>query len=162
LAAVFFAAFFLAAIIITSFAFLRPYRLLAATHRASPRSLNDEVLRDVGGCAKWVAHSRRFGRLCGGNHESHRHTGCLDTGLARIRQGVDKIFFREVSGEMLRMRDLHHGDGPLEGPSTHRMRALRNYLVRGVSRSCRGQDFASMVGATACRGAQLSALLRLH
>ena len=69
--------------------------------------------------------------------------------MERSRQGVDKIFFREVSGEMLRVRDFHHAHGPLEGPSTHRMRALRNYLVRGVSRSRRDQDFARMVGTTA-------------
>ena len=76
--------------------------------------------------------------------------------MEHIRQGVDKIFFREVSGEMLRMRDVHHGDGPLEGPSTHRMRALRNYLVRSVYRSRRSENFARMVGATEDRIAQLS------
>ena len=76
--------------------------------------------------------------------------------MEHIRQGVDKIFFREVSGEMLRVRDVHHGDGPLERPSTHRMRALRNSLVRAVHKSCRGKDFARMVGATEDRIAQLS------
>jgi len=33
-------------------------------------------LRDVGGCRKWSAFSRRVRCLCGGNHESHRHTRC--------------------------------------------------------------------------------------
>ena len=78
--------------------------------------------------------------------------------MEHIRQGVDKIFFREVSGEMLRVRDLHHGVGPLERPSTHRMRALRDSLVRGVSRSHRGKDFSPMVGAITSRIAQLSAV----
>lgn len=128
---------------------------ISVTHRGSSQSLNDEVSVTLGGCAKWVAHSRRVGRLCGGNHESHRHTSCLDTGMERSRQGVDKIFFREVSGEMLRMRDLHHVHGPFEGPSTHRMRALRNNLVRGVHWSRRGQDFTRMVGSTPSVGAQL-------
>jgi len=34
-------------------------------------------LRDVGGCTKWHADSRRVRRLCGGNHEQHRHTGAV-------------------------------------------------------------------------------------
>ena len=76
--------------------------------------------------------------------------------MEHIRQGVDKIFFREVSGEMLRVRDFHHAHGPLEGPSTHRMRALRNYLVRPVYKSHRRQDFTRMVGPTTTRAAQLS------
>ncbi len=108
-------------------------------------------LCDLGGFTKWVAHSR----LCGDNQVSQRHTGCLDTGMSRIRQGVGKIFFREVSSEMLRVRHLHDVHGPIEGPSTHRMRALRNCLVRAVHKSHRGQDFTRMVGPTTCRAAQL-------
>ena len=80
--------------------------------------------------------------------------------MERIRQGVDKIFFREVSGEMLRVRHLHHAHGPFEGPSTHRMRALRNRVVRAVHKSCRGHDFARMVGPTASRTPQLMTLHR--
>ena len=80
--------------------------------------------------------------------------------MKRIRQGVDKIFFREVSGEMLRVRDVHDGDGPLERPSTHSMRALRNHLVRSVYRSHRCEDFPRMARATANCVAQLSSLLK--
>jgi len=40
--------------------------------------------RDVGGCAKWSADSRRVRRLCGGNHEQHRHTSCVDTSIASL------------------------------------------------------------------------------
>ena len=80
--------------------------------------------------------------------------------MSRIRQGVDKIFFREVSGEMLRVRDVHHAHGPIEGPSTHRMRALRNCLVRPVHKSRRGDDFARMVGPTTSRTPQLMTLHR--
>ena len=78
--------------------------------------------------------------------------------MSRVRQGVDKIFFREVSSEMLRVWDIHHAHGPLEGPSTHRMRALRNCLVRAVHKSHRGKDFARMVGSTARRAPQLTVL----
>ena len=82
--------------------------------------------------------------------------------MERIRQGVDKIFFREVSGEMFRVRDFHDVYGPFEGPSTHRMRALRNCLVRAVHKSRRGKDFARMVGSTARRAPQLIDPMALH
>ena len=159
LAAVFFAAFFLAAIIHNllrefcrpdGFHFCNPSRFAAEPQRRG--------LRDLGGFTKWVAHSR----LCGDNQVSQRHTSCLDTAMSRVRQGVDKIFFREVSGEMLRVRDIHHAHGPLEGPSAHRMRALRNCLVRAVHKSHRGQDFARVVGSTTRRTAQLSDLMNQH
>ena len=159
MAAGFFAAFFLAAILHNllrefcrpdGFHFCRPSGFAAEPQRRS--------LRDLGGFTKWVAHSR----LCGDNQVSQRHTSCLDTGMSRIRQGVDKIFFREVSGEMLRVRDVHHAPGPFEGPSTHRMRALRNCLVRAVHKSRRGKDFARMVGSTARRAPQLINLMAVH
>ena len=82
--------------------------------------------------------------------------------MSRVRQGVDKIFFREVSGEMFRVRDIHHASGPDEGPSTHCMRALRNCLVRAVHKSHRGKDFARMIGSTASRAPQLIELMALH
>ena len=152
MAAVFFAAFFLAAIIQY---LLREFCRPDGFHFCDPSGFAAEPqrrgLRDRGGFTKWVAHSR----LCGDNQVSQRHTSCLDTGMSRVRQGVDKIFFREVSGEMLRMRDVHHAPGPFEGPSTHRMRALRNCLVRAVYKSRRGQNFARMVGATASCAPQL-------
>jgi hypothetical protein len=154
LAAGFFAAFFLAAMCITSFAnFVDPMDFISVTHRGFAAEPERRGLGDLGGFTKWVAHSR----LCGDNQVSQRHTSCLDTGMSRVRQGVDKIFFREVSGEMLRVRDIHHASGPLEGPSTHRMRALRNCLVRVVHKSHRGQDFARVVGSTASRAPQLRA-----
>ena len=159
MAAVFFAAFFLAAII---HYLLREFCRPDGFHFCDPSGFAAEPqrrgLRDRGGFTKWVAHSR----LCGDNQVSQRHTSCLDTGMSRVRQGVDKIFFREVSGEMLRVWDVHHGDGPLEGSSTHRMRALRNNLVRGVHWSSRGEDFARMVGATTSRDPQLIELVRLN
>jgi hypothetical protein len=155
LAAGFFAAFFLAAMCITSFAkFCRPdgfHFCLPSGFAAEPQRRG---LRDLGGFTKWVARSR----LCGDNQVSQRHTSCLDTGMSRVRQGVDKIFFREVSGEMFRVRDFHHASGPHDGPSTHRMRALRNCLVCAVHKSHRGKDFARMVGSTARRASQLMAL----
>ena len=156
MAAVFFAAFFLAAIIHYLLAnFVDPMGF----HFCIPSGFAAEPQRrslcDLGGFTKWVAISR----LCGDNQVSQRHTSCLDTGMSRIRQGVDKIFFREVSGEMFRVRHFHHGDGPLQGPPTHRMRALRNYLVRGLHRSHRCEDFTPMVGPAAHRVAQLSLLI---
>ena len=154
MAAVFFAAFFLAAII---HYLLREFCRPDGFHFCDPSGFAAEPqrrgLRDLGGFTKWVARSR----LCGDNQVSQRHTSCLDTGMSRVRQGVDKIFFREVSGEMFRMRHVHHGDGPLEGPSTHRMRALRNSLVRGMSRSRRRENFSRMAGPTASRAAELIA-----
>ena len=159
MAAVFFAAFFLAAIIQY---LLREFCRPDGFHFYDPSGFAAEPQRrglcDLGGFTKWVAHSR----LCGDNQVSQRHTSCLDTVMSRLRQGVDKIFFREVSGEMLRVRDIHHASGPLEGPSTHRMRALRNCLVRAVHKSRRGQDFTRMVGPTTSLGAQLSTMLRIH
>jgi hypothetical protein len=159
LAAVFLAAFFLAAII---HYLLREFCRPDGFHFCDPSGFAAEPQRrglcDLGGFTKWVAHSR----LCGDNQVSQRHTSCLDTGMSRIRQGVDKIFFREVSGEMFRVRHLHHVHGPVEGPSTHRMRALRNSLVRPVYKSHRGQDFARMVGAATSRAAQLSGVSRIH
>jgi hypothetical protein len=155
LAAVFFAAFFLAAIIHYLLReFCRPDGIFC-NPSGFAAELQRRSLCDLGGFTKWVASSR----LCGDNQVSQRHTSCLDTGMARVRQGVDKIFFREVSSEVFRMWDVHHGVGPLQGPSTHRMRALRNNLVRGVSRSRRRENFSPMVGATAHRGAQLSLLI---
>jgi hypothetical protein len=124
---------------------------ISVTHRGFAAEPQRRGLCDLGGFTKWVAHSR----LCGDNQVSQRHTSCLDTGMSRVRQGVDKIFFREVSGEMFRVRDIHHASGPLEGPSTHRMRALRNCLVRAVHKSNRGKDFARMVGSTTSRAPQL-------
>jgi hypothetical protein len=159
LAAGFFAAFFLAAIMHNLLReFCRPdgfHFCLPSGFAAEPQRRG---LRDLGGFAKWVARSR----LCGDNQVSQRHTSCLDTGMSRIRQGVDKIFFREVSGEVLRVRDIHHASGPFEGPSTHRMRALRNCLVRAVHKSHRGKDFARMAGSTASRAPQLIDLMAVH
>jgi hypothetical protein len=159
LAAVFFAAFFLAAII---HYLLREFCRPDGFHFCDPSGFAAEPQRrglcDLGGFTKWVAHSR----LCGDNQVSQRHTSCLDTGMSRIRQGVDKIFFREVSGEMLRVRHVHDVHGPLEGPSTHRMRAMRNCLVRAVHKSHRGHDFARVVGPATRRASQLSGVLRTH
>ena len=157
MAAGFFAAFFLAAMCIN---LLREFCRPDGFHFCYPSGFAAEPqrrgLRGLGGFTKWVAHSH----LCGDNHVSQRHTSCLDTGMSRVRQGVDKIFFREVSGEMFRVRHFHHVHGPLEGPSTHRMRALRNCLVRAVHKSHRGQDFARVVGTTTHRAAQLSVYQR--
>ena len=152
MAAGFFAAFFLAAIMHN---LLREFCRPNGFHFCDPSGFAAEPQRrglcDLGGFTKWVAHSR----LCGDNQVSQRHTSCFDTGMSRVRQGVDKIFFREVSGEMFRVRHFHHVHGPLEGPSTHCMRALRNCLVRAVHKSDRGQDFARMVGPTTLSAAQL-------
>ena len=147
----------LCSLLLSSHNSLPPSRILSTreSHRGDPSGFAAEPQRrglcDLGGFTKWVAHSR----LCGDNQVSQRHTSCFDTGMSRVRQGVDKIFFREVSGEMFRVRDFHDVHGPLEGPSTHRMRALRNYLVRPVYKSHRRQDFARVVGATTIGGAQL-------
>jgi hypothetical protein len=144
---------------ITSFAnFVDPKNPIDETLRGLPQSPIDEVSVTLA----VVRNGSRTCRLCGGNHASQRHTSCLDTGMSRVRQGVVKIFFREVSGEMLRVRHIHDVHGPIEGPSTHRMRALRNCLVRAVHKSHRGQDFTRMVGPTTRRSAQLSDPMRLR
>ncbi len=70
-------------------------------------------------------------------------------------QEIVKIFFHAMPGEMLRVRDFHDVSRPLEGSPTHRMRAMRDSVVRGV-RGARGdQDFARVVGAATGRRAQL-------
>jgi hypothetical protein len=51
------------------------------------------------------------------------------------RQEFAKIFFRAMSGEVLRMWDLHDVSRPLEGPSAHRMREMREGVVRGLHRA---------------------------
>src|SRR5260370_40786923 len=60
-----------------------------------------------------------------------------------------------MPGEMLRVRDFHDVSRPLEGSSAHRMRTMRDSLVRGVRVARRDQDFARMVGAAAGRKTQL-------
>ena len=62
-----------------------------------------------------------------------------------IRQWVAKIFFRALPREVFRMRHLHDVSRPFARPSTHRMREMRDGLVRGLRRACRGEDFARMV-----------------
>ena len=79
-----------------------------------------------------------------------------------VRQWVAKIFFRAMSGEVFRMRDLHDVSRPLAGPSARRVREMRDGVVRGVSRTLRGKDFAAMAGTDAGaqrRAPQLTALI---
>ena len=64
-----------------------------------------------------------------------------------IRQWVAKIFFRALSGEVFRMRDVHDVSGPFARPSAHRLREMRDGVVRGLRRACRRQDFSRMVGS---------------
>src|SRR5436305_3984418 len=58
-----------------------------------------------------------------------------------IRQWVAKIFFRALPGEMFRMRHLHHVSRPFARLSTHRLRDMRDVVVRGLHRAGRGRDF---------------------
>ena len=51
-------------------------------------------------------------------------------------QEIVKIFFRAMPGEMLRVRNFHDVSRPLEGSSTHRMRAMRDSVVRSVRGAC--------------------------
>ena len=67
------------------------------------------------------------------------------------RQEIVKIFFRAMSCEVLRMWNIHDVSRPLEGSSTHRMREMREGVVRCLHRAHRGEDFARVVEATARR-----------
>ena len=95
-----------------------------ATQRVSPRSLFDEVsetlavmrngpLTRVGSVASVVATTSSIAIQVVLIHRLHPS-----------RQEITKIFFHAMPGEVLRMRDLHDGPRPLEGPSTHRMRTM--------------------------------------
>jgi hypothetical protein len=127
----------------------------SATPRVSPRSLFAEVsetlavvrngaLTRVGSVASVVATTSSIAIQVVLIHRLHPS-----------RQEIVKIFFRAVPGEMLRMRHLHHVPRHVEGPPTHRMRAVRKGVVRGLHRALRGKDFARMAGADAGRAPQL-------
>src|SRR5437763_11451209 len=105
-----------------------PARTSYATPRVSPRSPNDRALSTlavvrngslsrVGSVASVVATTSSIAIQVVLIHRVHHS-----------RQWVAKIFFRALSGEMLRVRDLHHVSRPVEGPPTHRVRALREDL----------------------------------
>ena len=70
-------------------------------------------------------------------------------------QEIVKIFFHAMPGEMLRVRNFHDVSRPLERPSAHRMRTMRDRVVRSVRRARRDQNFARVAGATEGRRAQL-------
>src|SRR5713226_8913609 len=117
-------------------------RTSSVTPRASLRRLGEEfsetlavvrngTLTRVGSVASVVATT-----------SSIAIQGVVILDCTHSRQWVAKIFFHEVSGAMLRVRDIHHGPRPFQRPSTHRVRALRKNLVRRVSRSLRSQNFA--------------------
>lgn len=139
---------------------ISPARTSSATPRVSPRCLNDKAvttlavvrngsLTRVGSVASVAATTR-----------SIAIQGDLIHRAPRIRQWVAKIFFRALSGEMLRVRHLHHVARPVEGPSAHRLREMRDRVVRGLRRSRRGQDFTRVAGSissTTSRAPQLIA-----
>ena len=97
---------------------------LLCNQRVSPRSLIDEVsatlavvrngpLTRVGSVASVVATTSSIAIQVVLIHRLHTS-----------RQVMTMIFFHALSREMLRMWDIHDVSRPLEGPPTHRMRAM--------------------------------------
>ena len=130
-------------------------RTSSATQRVLPRSLFDEVsealavvrnvaLARVGSVASVVATT-----------SSIAIQNVLIQRLHPSSQEIVKIFFHAMPGEMLRVRDFHDVSRPLEGSPTHRMRTMRDSVVRRVRGACRDQNFARVVGTAAGRRAQL-------
>jgi hypothetical protein len=126
-----------------------------ATPRVSPRSLFDEVFETLA-VVRNVALSR-VGSVVpvGTTTSSIAIQNVLIQRLHPSSQEMSKIFFHAMPGEMLRVRNFHDVSRPLEGSPTHRMRAMRDSVVRSVRGACRDQNFARVVGAAAGRRAQL-------
>lgn len=121
----------------------------SVTPRVSPRSLFAEVSETLAVVRNGAR--ARVGSIASvvATTSSNAIQVVLIHRLHASRQEIAKIFFRALPGEMLRMRHLHNDSRHVEGPPTHRMRAVRESLVRGLHRSLRGEDFARMAGADA-------------
>src|SRR6266567_2788603 len=132
-----------------------PARTSDATPRVSPRDPSDRALATLA-----VVRNGSLSRV-GSVASVVATTSSIAIQLVLIhlvhhsRQWVAKIFFRALSGEMLRVRDVHDVSRPYEGPSAHRMRAMRKSLVRGLRCAHRGKDFFTVDRPTANRAAQL-------
>ncbi len=126
-----------------------------ATPRVSPRSLFDEVSETLA-VVRNVALSR-VGSVAsvGATTSSIAIQNVLIQRLHPSSQEIAKIFFHAMPGEMLRVRDFHDVSRPLEGSSTHRMRTMRDSVVRSVRGARRDQNFARVAGAATGRRAQL-------
>ena len=152
MAAVFFAAFFLAAIIHYLLRyFYDPMSPIAVTHRGSPWSLNDEVSMTL---AVLRNGSRTVVSVVTTKCRNAIQVVLIPECHVYVK-GLIRFFFVKCPVKCFECGDVHHAHGPFEGSSTHRMRALRNCLVRPVHKSRRGKDFARVVGPTAHCVAQL-------
>ena len=127
----------------------------SVTKRVSPRSLFDEVSETLA-VVRNVALSR-VGSVAsvGATTSSIAIQNVLIQRLHPSSQEIAKIFFHAMPGEMLRVRHFHDVSRPLEGSSAHRMRTMRDSLVRGVCGTRRDQNFSRVVRAATGRGAQL-------
>src|SRR3989442_732592 len=114
---------------------ISPAPTSSATQRVSSRSLFDEVSETlavvrngprtrVGSVASVVATTSSIAIQVVLIHRLHPS-----------RQEIAKIFFFAISCEQLRVRDLHHVSRPFKRSSTHRMREMRDGVVRGVRRT---------------------------
>jgi len=132
-----------------------------ATPRVSPRSLFDEAFVTLA-VVRNVALTR-VGSVTsvGATTSSIAIQNVLIQRLHPSSQEIVKIFFHAMPGEMLRVRNFHDVSRPLERSSAHRMRTVRDSLVRGVRRARRHQDFTRVVGAAAGRRAQLMNFMSL-
>src|SRR5713226_10022271 len=126
-----------------------------ATPRVSPRSLFDEVSETLAVVRNVVLS--RVGSVVpvGTTTSSIAIQNVLIQRLHPSSQEIVKIFFHAMPGEMLRVRNFHDVSRPLKGSSTHRMRTMRDGVVRGVRGTRRDQDVARMVGTATGRRAQL-------
>src|SRR5260370_39472487 len=124
-------------------------------HGLSPRSLFDEVSETLA-VVRNVALSR-VGSVApvGATTSSIAIQNVLIQRLHPSSQEMSKIFFHAMPGAMLRVRNFHDVSRPLQWTSTHRMRAMRDSLVRSVRGACRDQNFARVVGTATGRRAQL-------
>jgi len=134
---------------------ISPARTSSATQRVSSRSLFDEVSETLA-VVRNVALSR-VGSVVpvGTTTSSIAIQNVLIQRLHPSSQEIVKIFFHAMPGEMLRVRNFHDVSRPFEGSSTHRMRTMRNGVVRSVRGARRDQNFARVVGAATGRRAQL-------
>jgi len=126
-----------------------------ATPRVSPRSLFDEVFETLA-VVRNVALSR-VGSVAsvGATTSSIAIQNVLIQRLHPSSQEIVKIFFHAMPGEMLRMRHFHDVSRSLERSPAHRMRKMRDSVVRGMCGTRRDQNFTRVVGAAAGRRAQL-------